>query len=71
LDTGTWEIPKNNKYAYEDFDQPGGIDLLIGPDIFYEMLQSGRKTRFVNYSVLQETVLGDTHLSDSSHYYTE
>jgi len=42
----------------KQFDQPGGIDLLIGADLFYEILQSGRRTRPGNFLVLQETVLG-------------
>jgi len=46
--------------ADEQFDQPGSIDLLIGADLFYEMLRSGRRTRPGNYPVLQETVLGWT-----------
>jgi len=58
LDTSTWKIPKDIKLADEQFDQPGGIDLLIGADLFYEMLRSGRRTRPSNYPVLQETVLG-------------
>jgi len=46
--------------ADEQFDQPGDIDLLIGADLFFEMLQPGRRTRPGNYPVLQETVLGWT-----------
>jgi len=42
----------------EEFDQPGSIDLLIGADLFYEMLRSDRRTRPVNYVVLQEPDLG-------------
>ena len=49
--------------ADKQFDQPGSIDLLIGADLFFEMLQPGRRTRPGNYPVLQETVLGWT-LSD-------
>jgi len=45
----------------EQFDQPGGIDLLIGADLFYNVLRSDRRTRPGNYPVLQETVLGWTH----------
>jgi hypothetical protein len=36
-----------------------GIDLLIGADLFYEILRSVRRTR-PGYPVLQETVLGWT-----------
>jgi len=58
LDISTWKIPKDIKFADEQFDQPGGIDLLIGADLFYEMLRSGRRTCPGNYPFLQETVAG-------------
>jgi len=38
LDTNTWKILKDIELANEQFDQPGGIYLLIGADLFYEML---------------------------------
>jgi len=60
LDTNSWKIPKDIQLADEQFDQPGSIDLLLGPDLFYEMLRSGRRTCPGNYPVLQETVLGWT-----------
>jgi hypothetical protein len=34
LNTSSWNIPKDIKLADEDFDHPGGIDLLIGADLF-------------------------------------
>ena len=60
LDTSNWKIHKDIKWADEQFDQPGRIDLLIGADLFYEMLLPGRQTHPGNYPVLQETVLGWT-----------
>jgi len=60
LDISTWKIPKDIKFADEQFDQSGDIDLLIGADLFYEMLRTARRTRPGNYPVLQETVLGWT-----------
>jgi len=53
-------IPKDIRLADEQFDQPGDIDLLIGADLFYEMLRSGRRTLPGKYPVLQETVLSWT-----------
>jgi len=58
MDTSSWKIPKEIKLADEQFDQPGSIDLLLGADLIYEMLRSGRHTRPGNYPLLQETVLG-------------
>jgi hypothetical protein len=60
LDISSWKIPKNIKLANEQFHQPGGIDLLIGADLFYEMSRPGRRTRPGNFPILQETVLGWT-----------
>jgi hypothetical protein len=60
LDTSSWKPPKDIKLADEQFDQPGRIDLLLGADIFYEILRSGRRTHFGNFPVLQETELGWT-----------
>jgi len=57
LDTSTWKIPKVIKLAEEQFDQPGDIDLLIGADLFYDMLRSGRRTRPGNYPVLKRHFL--------------
>jgi hypothetical protein len=34
LDTSSWKLPKEIKWADEYFDQPGSIDLLIGADVF-------------------------------------
>jgi predicted nicotinamide N-methyase len=45
LDTSSWKIPTDINMADKYFNQPGGIDLLIGEDLFYEMLQPGRLTR--------------------------
>ena len=44
LDTSSWKIPKDIKLADEQFDQPESIDLLLGADLFYEMLKSGSLT---------------------------
>jgi hypothetical protein len=58
LDIRGWKIPRDIRLADEHFDQPGPIDLLIGADLFYEILRSGRRTSPGNHPVLQETVLG-------------
>ena len=59
LDTSSWKLPTDIQLADETFNLPGDIDLLIGADLFYEMLRSGRRTR-PGHPVLQETVLGWT-----------
>jgi hypothetical protein len=56
LDISSWKIPKDIKLADEQFNKPGGIDLLLGADLFYEMSRPGRYTHPGNFPVLQETV---------------
>jgi hypothetical protein len=60
LDTSSWKIPKDIKLADEHFNQPGNTDLLMGADIFNEILRSGRSTHPGNFPILQETALGWT-----------
>jgi len=43
FDLNTRKIPNDIKLANEQFDQPGSIDLLIGVDLFQDMLRSGRR----------------------------
>jgi hypothetical protein len=57
LDITTWNIPKDIKLADQQFNQPGAIDMLIGADLFYELLLHNRRTK-PGHPVLQETVLG-------------
>jgi hypothetical protein len=38
LSTSSWNIPKDIKLADEHFNHPGGIDLLVGADLFYEII---------------------------------
>jgi hypothetical protein len=59
LDTSGWKLPRDIKLADEHFNEPGSIDLLLGAELFYEIMQSGRYTR-PNHPVLQETTLGWT-----------
>ena len=57
LDTSSWNLPSDILLADEHFDRPSAIDLLIGADLFFEILLSNQRTR-KGYPVLQETVLG-------------
>jgi hypothetical protein len=58
IDIRTWNIPKDIILADETFNVPGNIDLLIGADIFFEIINPKKRTRQGNYPVLQETALG-------------
>jgi hypothetical protein len=57
LDASSWNVPKDIKLADDHFNVPGSIDLLIGADIFYEILRSGSRAR-PGFTALQETALG-------------
>ena len=56
LDTSKWKLPTDIKLADENFNIPGDIDLRLGADLFYAILESCRRTR-PNFPVPQETVL--------------
>jgi hypothetical protein len=51
-------MPKDIILADETFNVPGTIDLLIGADIFFEIINPKKRTHQGNYPVLQETALG-------------
>jgi hypothetical protein len=57
LDTSNWKLPIEIQYADETFNKPGPIDLLIGADLFYEVMLPNRRTQ-PGHPVLQETVFG-------------
>jgi hypothetical protein len=57
FDVTSWQIPTDIKLADEHFHKPGPIDLLIGAELFFDLLLPDKKTR-QGHPVLQETVLG-------------
>jgi hypothetical protein len=44
--------------ADENFNRPNSIDILLGADVFFEVLCHRKKTRPGNYPVLQDADLG-------------
>jgi len=46
--------------ADDNFNRPNSIDILLGADVFFEVLCHDKKTRLGNYPVLQDTELGWT-----------
>jgi hypothetical protein len=57
LDVQSLNIPTNIQLADEKFNEPGPIDMLIGADLFYDMLLPDSKIR-TGFPVVQNTVLG-------------
>lgn len=53
-----WPIPENVKLADSSFHEPSRIDLLIGAEVFFGLLRSGKITMAADLSILQESALG-------------
>ena len=58
LDTSSWNIPLNIQLADEKFFKAHKIDLLIGTDVFFDVLSVGQIKLGVNLPKLQKTLLG-------------
>lgn len=54
----SFSIPNNVKLADENFDKPGPVDVLIGADLFWNLLGTRQYSLGLNNPVLQETQLG-------------
>jgi Protein of unknown function (DUF1759)/Putative peptidase (DUF1758) len=57
INPGTWGLPTDINLADPTFNQPGTIDLLIGAEIFFDLMLPQQRTR-LNHPVLQNTRLG-------------
>jgi hypothetical protein len=51
-------IPDGLVLADENFNSPNSIDMLLGADVFFEVLRHNKKMRPGHYPVLQDTELG-------------
>ncbi|XP_062535269.1 uncharacterized protein LOC134204459 [Armigeres subalbatus] len=58
IDITRWTIPRNLPLADPRFNISHGVDLIIGAEMFYALLESQRLTLGEGYPVLQKTVLG-------------
>jgi len=58
VDSSDWDIPEGLVLADEVFNRLNSIDILLGADMFFEVLLHGKKTRPGTYPVLQDTDLG-------------
>jgi hypothetical protein len=57
VDSSEWGIPMDLRLADAHFNRPNSIDILLGADMFFEILCHD-KTWPRNYPVLQDTELG-------------
>jgi len=51
-------IPKNIKLADPYFDEPQHVDLVLGADVFHDLLSVGQIKLDNNLPTLQKTLLG-------------
>jgi len=58
IDSSDWGIPEGLMLADENFNRPNSIDILLGADVFFEVLCHDKKTQPGNCPVLQDTDLG-------------
>jgi len=58
VDSSYWGIMEGLILADENFNRPNCIDILLGADVFFEVLCHGTKTRPGNYPVLEDTEIG-------------
>uniref|UniRef100_A0A1I8PSD1 DUF1758 domain-containing protein n=1 Tax=Stomoxys calcitrans TaxID=35570 RepID=A0A1I8PSD1_STOCA len=58
LETSNWNIPKNIQLADPSFDKPDRIDILIGAELFFDLMSVGQIKIAANLPVLQKTLLG-------------
>ncbi|KAL7724946.1 hypothetical protein ACLKA6_002310 [Drosophila palustris] len=58
IDISSWNIPKNTPLADDQFNKTRHIDLLIGTEIFFEILAVGQIKLGPCLPTLQETLLG-------------
>lgn len=58
VDTTSWEIPNNITLADNSFNVRGKIDLLVGAEVFHQILCIGRIVLSDDLPTLQKTVFG-------------
>jgi hypothetical protein len=69
LNVSSWRLPTDIQLADEKFNEPSSIDMLLGAELFYEMLLPDQRTR-CGHPVLQKTVLGWTISGTTPHMNT-
>lgn len=58
INTTNWNVPPNLNLADPTFMKPGHVDLLIGAELFWQILLSGRIELGDGLPILQETKIG-------------
>ncbi|XP_062713798.1 uncharacterized protein LOC109415410 [Aedes albopictus] len=58
IDASNWPIPTELQLADRSFMEPSRIDMLIGAEVFYDLLQTGKIRMSNDLPTLQESLLG-------------
>ena len=58
IDITSWNLPPNIELADPMFNLPGRIDMLLGAELFWNLMKSGKITLARNLPSLRETELG-------------
>ncbi|XP_062704362.1 uncharacterized protein LOC134286717 [Aedes albopictus] len=58
VDISRWTIPRNLPLADPRFNISQGVDLIVGAELFFALLESQRLTLADGFPILQKTVLG-------------
>ncbi|XP_050055037.1 uncharacterized protein LOC114131043 [Aphis gossypii] len=58
INTSNWDIPQHIQFADPSYAQPGKIDILLGAEIFYDVLRTGQYKPIINGPMFQETAFG-------------
>lgn len=58
IDITSWKIPRNIKLADPTFHSAGQIDMLLGAELFWDLIKSGKIALAENLPSLRDTELG-------------
>ncbi|XP_058817780.1 uncharacterized protein LOC131681089 [Topomyia yanbarensis] len=58
IDVSRWRIPRHLPLADPQFNISQGIDIIIGAELFFDLLENKQFSLAVGYPLLQKTVLG-------------
>ncbi|XP_058840872.1 uncharacterized protein LOC131696343 [Topomyia yanbarensis] len=58
IDVSRWRIPRHLPLADPQFNISQGIDIIIGAELFFDLLENKQFSLAVGYPLLQKTILG-------------
>ncbi|XP_058816162.1 uncharacterized protein LOC131679450 [Topomyia yanbarensis] len=58
IDVSRWRIPRNLPLADPQFNVSQGVDIIIGAELFFNLLDNQQLSLAAGYPILQKTVLG-------------